>query len=300
MSDVDHYIDVGIDVLTDLLELLWQGLILLAELAHQLVTTLAMSPEGMGVAAGLLQLWGYIIYLRKVERPNPLTWLMFGYGTLILTVLEWDKGATNAELMLPMVCTALGLYVMAKAWRRALRERPAGTYRGLRRFWPDAFWPEDTWECRSFGTDLTVTAGYVLAWGLATFHILDMAEVPSWTQYADAGWLSGGVAYLGAAAQTREFWLIVFLVASNLTVFSEFYPLLRETWKRPQDEHPLPWFIWTVSYSTLGWVTFMTHGFWSWLMLYPVLNALMHGMTALVALRRPPPHTCEAETCLAE
>ena len=63
----------------------------------------------VGLLAGALQLIGYLLYLRDEEiEPNPVTWLMFAYGTILLTLLEWDRQASGAELALPAVCSCYG------------------------------------------------------------------------------------------------------------------------------------------------------------------------------------------------
>jgi len=213
----------------------------------------------VGIAAGLIQMVGYILYLsiKKID-PNPLTWLMFSYGTIVLTVLEWDKNATWAELFLPMTCSILGLVVMGRCWYRARKKEFAAS--GRARFWPNGFWPYSRWDQLSFGSDLIITAGYICAWLLATGHIL--------------------------AEGDRETAVLAFLILSNLTILTEFIPLIRTTKENPEREHWAPWAVWTLAYSLLGYVTFETRGFWDPLMLYPALNAVMHGWVAWIARTR--------------
>ena len=77
----------------------------------------------LGLLAGVLQLVGYLIYVRDEEiEPNPVTWLMFAYGTMLLTMLEWDRQASAAELALPLVCSSMALYVAGRCWWRAYRQ----------------------------------------------------------------------------------------------------------------------------------------------------------------------------------
>ena len=210
-----------------------------------------------GLIAGLLQLLGYILYLsnKKIE-PNPLTWLMFSYGTVILTVLEWDKDATWAELILPLVCSVLGLVVFLKVWIAAIRKIRAES--GIFRIWPKDLRPGDTFEKISFGSDLLITVGYVASSLLAASSLLD--------------------------PNSRETAVVLFLVLSNLSVLIEFLPITKSTYKNPEKEHAAPWAVWACAYATLGMVTWTTHGLWTPLMLYPALNFVTHATIALLAL----------------
>ncbi len=106
-----------------------------------MITTLA-------VISGLLQALGYLVYITKSLRhetePNPTTWLMFAYGTMFLTVLELDRNASLAVLVLPITCATLSLVVAGLCWMR-------GTLK----------LPEDGWGRASLGTDIVLTIGYV-------------------------------------------------------------------------------------------------------------------------------------------
>lgn len=112
-----------------------------------MITTLA-------VVSGLLQALGYTVYiwksLRKEVNPNPTTWLMFGYGTALLTVLEWDRNARWELLVLPIICAVLSVAVAAICYFR-------GTLR----------WPNEPYSRAAFGTDIALTVGYVSV-GLAS------------------------------------------------------------------------------------------------------------------------------------
>lgn len=208
-----------------------------------------------GVLAGILQLVGYTLYLRNDDiDPNPVTWFMFAYGTLVLAILEWDAEATGPELILPTVCGFMAIVVSFRCWLRARRRDPS-------RFWPHDWWPDDFWDRFSFVSDILITVGYVVAWAFATLAILTTSE--------------------------REWAVFAFLFLSNLSTFPSFYPILRSTWEHPEHEHWLPWTIWAVAYGILGIVTFMTHdAFWHPLMFYPASNAVMHALVGIIALRR--------------
>ncbi len=215
-----------------------------------------MQPEtllNIGLAAGFLQLLGYILYI-KIQGidPNPITWLMFSYGTATLTILEWDKDATSAELFLPTVCSVLALVVFLKCWYIARKKA------GDKSWWPEGLKPNGTFERITFGSDLLITIGYIACWF-----------------FSAAGILTG---------DERDLAVLAFLILSNLSVIVEFMPITKSTYEHPEREHALPWTIWACAYATLGVVTWGTHGFWSPLMLYPALNCAAHALIAVLAL----------------
>jgi len=208
-----------------------------------------------GIIAGLLQLLGYIFYIRNEDiDPEPVTWFMFAYGTLILAVLEWDANATFAELILPTVCGTLAIYVAYRCWKKARKSNPT-------KWWPEDWWPEDFYDRLSLISDLLITLLYIAAWILAGMAFLDQ--------------------------DTREVAVLAFLFLSNLSTFPSFYPILHSTWKNPKREHWLPWLIWAVAYAVLAAVTYATHeSFWHPLMFYPVSNVVMHTLVSVLALRK--------------
>ena len=71
----------------------------------------------LGILAAVLQISGYFTYgwkvLRRDIEPNAASWLMFAYGTTLLVVVEWDRGASFALLFLPIVCALLSIGI---AW----------------------------------------------------------------------------------------------------------------------------------------------------------------------------------------
>ncbi len=209
----------------------------------------------LGVVAGLLQLLGYYYYLTDEHiDPNPVTWFMFAYGTLVLAVLEWDIDATFAELILPTVCGVLAIVVSFKCWQKARVLNP-------NKWWPEDWWPEDFWDRFSFSSDILITISYVLVWVLATFAVL---------------------------TTTEQYWAVLaFLFLSNLSTFPAFYPILHSTWTNPEREHWIPWIIWAVAYAILGFVTYKVHGeLWHALMFYPASNAVLHALVGILALRK--------------
>jgi hypothetical protein len=194
---------------------------------------------------------------------------MFGYGTMILFVLELDQGASVGELILPGVCSACGVGVAIRIWVLAFRKDG--------KFWPKTWRIEHNWEGRSFAADLILTVAYLGAWGLTLSSLL--------------------------SEDHRLMASLVFLFISNATTFTAFFPVLKQAWHQPRTEHWLPWTIWTVSYGLLIWITAVdsevvfptsweiggwTYDFWTWvvLMMYPVSNALLHGLVAVFACPR--------------
>lgn len=110
-----------------------------------------MEPLQLGVFAALLQIAGYAFYGSKVLKrdiqPNPTSWLMFAYGTTLVSVLEWDRGASLALLALPIACAISSIVVAIYALRKTGRWLPTHT---LDRF--------------SFSLDMMLTIVYVSTW----------------------------------------------------------------------------------------------------------------------------------------
>lgn len=117
----------------------------------------------LGIIAGALQVLGYFLYIRKTLRsevePNPATWLMFAYGTTLLTVLEFDVGAEWALLILPITCAILGIYVAFLCWHHGRLT-----------------WPADVEDRIAFLADLLLTAGYIAVWYLLTAGRINEGE----------------------------------------------------------------------------------------------------------------------------
>lgn len=123
----------------------------------------ALTSMQLGVLAGSLQILGYTLYIRKTLRsevePNPATWLMFAYGTTLLTILELDVGAALPLLILPISCAILGAYVAYLCWHRGKLS-----------------WPKDVEDRIAFIADLLLTAAYLAAWYLLTRGTINESE----------------------------------------------------------------------------------------------------------------------------
>lgn len=109
----------------------------------------------LAIASGLLQALGYFIYVNKSLKhevePNPTTWLMFAYGTSILTVLELDLEASWMILVLPIICSTLSVFVALLCLKR-------GTLR----------WPEKQIDRSAFMIDILLTCAYLGVWYLTS------------------------------------------------------------------------------------------------------------------------------------
>lgn len=240
-----------------------------------------------GLAAGMFQLAGYIAYYILVIRKEgkeaePLTWFMFAYGTALLTVMEldsmWKEAASDTSwvnvlsvLLLPIICALGGISVAVGIWRKNLRL--------TKQLWPKEWkveWGET--DGKAFAADIALTLCYLCLW---IFTLVGTTE-----------------------GNTHLWWVIAFLVASNLTTFPNFVPILRQTWSQPEKEDARPWAIWAIAYALLlvpAWVYASKDMVWpvsysplTWdvsfyaflaLMSYPAINTVMHGLMAIFAGR---------------
>ena len=201
-----------------------------------------------GILAGLLQALGYVLYdwlaVRGKSVPNPLSWLMFAYGTALLLFLEYDgsrhvDGSVDWQiLILPAVCFIGSCVVVYRCYRRG------GFKKGI-----------DLRDKISFGLDLFLTACYVAAWALLKWGAITEGQ--------------------------RELVNFCVLIAWNVGIFTAFWPMLRDVNAHPDHEHPLPWIVWACAYLTLFVTTFADGGrAHPELLLYPLINFAVHGRLA--------------------
>lgn len=73
---------------------------------------------------------------------------------------------------------------------------------------------------------------------------------------------------------------ILILVCWNVGVLTAFFPLLRQVYYHPYTEHALPWAVWTGAYALLTYITYLEVGAFDALMLYPVVNVIVHAYIA--------------------
>lgn len=239
-----------------------------------------------GVVAGLFQATGYAVYYLTVIRKDgkeeePLTWLMFGYGTALLTIMEFDSMYSEAIkssswlgvisiLFLPVICSLGAVLVAYNIWRKNFSVTKA--------LWPKS-WTLD-WKTKSgiaFGVDILLTFGYVALWIMTSFIIQN--------------------------GETHLIGVIVFLLISNATTIPGFVPMVISTAKNPEREDYRPWFVWSIAYTLLAvptfgyasdgvvwpssWLLFTWDAsFWYFLALmsYPVPNAVFHLAVGVLAL----------------
>ncbi len=209
----------------------------------------------LGVLAGLLQFIGYVFYIKDEEiKPEPTTWFMFAYGTAILTILEIRAAAHWYELMLPIVCSIMAIYVSFKCWQRSREKDPSS-------FWPKDWWPEDTMKRISFVSDMIITVCYLAI--VVVVATLDLN--PVYQLYAALG----------------------FLFLSNSVTFTAFIPILKETQEKPTNENWRPWAIWTAAYAVLTVSTALApreagDSLLS-LLFYPASNTILHAAVGWLA-----------------
>lgn len=107
----------------------------------------------LAVLSGALQALGYFFYIRHALKngkvPNPLSWAMFAYGTILLFFLEMDQGAGWELLVLPAICAVSSLFVVRLCWRRGGFKNPIDLTDGI-----------------AFGLDVLLTVCYMAAWVL--------------------------------------------------------------------------------------------------------------------------------------
>ncbi len=81
-----------------------------------------------GLAASLLQLAAYVVYLAQALRadcrPNAMSWVMWACGTAVLLGIELHIGAPLSVLLLPGVCLLCSLVIIAQAFTRGERLPP--------------------------------------------------------------------------------------------------------------------------------------------------------------------------------
>ncbi len=108
--------------------------------------------EALAIASAGIHVLGYATYISLVRRgaieANPLSWLMFAYGTGLLTFLEYESGASWRELLLPIACSVSSI-VVAGLCVRATRVHELAFS-----------------DLAAFAIDLALTGAYVGLWFL--------------------------------------------------------------------------------------------------------------------------------------
>ncbi len=208
----------------------------------------------LAMFSGLLQALGYLIYIRKSLRnevnPNPTTWFMFAYGTATLTVLELATVGWDLEGNFKIFILPITCAILS------LRVAAICCSKGQFK------WPKELLSRIAISIDLSLTVAYAIVWYASNDERISQ--------------------------ETRDVLTLAFLILTNVSTVVSFVPMVAETWKNPEGEHPLPWSVWCTAYCLLGCVTFAEHGFATVLMVYPVSNAILHGLMGFLAWRTPP------------
>jgi len=214
-----------------------------------------------GTIAAILQGLGYWWYNKKHTQhqtdPNPYTWLMFAYGTFLLTLLELDTlivefGRLNwigaALLLLPIVCSFGAIWIFWKIYRKNKIER----IRSI-------FWPSDRTDQFSLLMDLAITFAYVACWALLFW------------------------ALISEQARDNVAWWALFF--ANASAVPGFIPMYRAILKGEEIEYTAPWTIWGLAYAALTVATFIkVETLWHALMFYPLANTVLHLLVAIMVV----------------
>ncbi len=99
--------------------------------------------------------------------------------------------------------------------------------------------------------------------------------------------LTAGYAFAFFAFGYSPQFALMFLLATNITTFTAFFPMVRSTWMFPKRERPGPWVLWTLAYACLTIATVVEGGrAHPALLAYPVINLLIHGTLVVLAMRK--------------
>ena len=88
------------------------------------------------------------------------------------------------------------------------------------------------------------------------------------------------VAYYTITGET-----VISNVFLGFDILVSFWPILRDTWKKPNGEDPVAWTIWAASYGFLGVAVLLKWENWVEL-IYPVLYFVLHGAIAAIVRYR--------------
>lgn len=192
----------------------------------------------LGITAGLLQALGYALYVYMTLKHDVRPNASTWFMFAYGTsLLAVLEMGQGASWMLLILPASCAILGVLVAFLCWRR----GTLR----------WPENIVDRASFITDLVLTVCYFGAWLLRENDVLNDSQ----TWYAT----------------------VAFLVLSNLTTLSSFTPILRETLDSPFQERSEPWVVWTIAYATLGLATVAQNGWYTSLLLYPLINAPLHA-----------------------
>lgn len=197
----------------------------------------------LGLLAAALQAIGYLVYGFKVLRKE-----------ILPNPASWLMFAYGTTFLFVLEWDRdASLALLALPAVCAVLSIAIALYclRKVRRAW----WPEHGLEKFSFSLDVLLTIAYLFTWML-------LAQ--------------------GTIAVADKDWADTFiLLCWNIGIFTAFFPLLRQVYLHPATEHVTPWIIWTCAYATLAMVTVMQQPAFDELILYPLINTLVHGFIAV-------------------
>ncbi len=215
----------------------------------------ASSPEkfktALVYAAPTFHVLGYLTYVLFTLTgrivPNTWSWLMFAYGTSLLTLLEWRMGAPLELLFLPAICAILSIAVF-----------------GIR----------------------MITASYAEEGNWADFIVGALALVVDIIITVYYLWIGDQLVSGDLSQAQRDEYLFWFLIATNATALTAFSPLIWDMFTGKGQEASLPWILWTLAFGSLTYTTIAEGYLISTLIIYPALNTVLHAVVAYQSVRR--------------
>lgn len=196
----------------------------------------------LGILAALVQTAGYAFYGSKVlARDIRPNAISWIMFAYGTTLLLIVEWDRDASLALLALPAACALSSIFVAFYALRNER--------------AWWPKNQLERSSFFLDVFLTIVYFATWIFIARGIISEAE--------------------------KNLAEVIILICWNIGIFTAFFPLLRQVYVHPRSEHAAPWMIWTAAYVLLGFITFVEVGGINELMLYPLVNAAVHGFIAI-------------------
>lgn len=219
-----------------------------------LMALIPLSASKVGLIAVVNHGLGYSMYISKSLgteiNPNPLTWGMFTYSTLITTWFEYQLGASGHLLYLPIVCS-IGSVVVAVIC----------IFKGTMR------WPENKEDRYAFLMDVFLMCCAIIAYALYR-----------------GDWISETSKYYAMAA------LLVFSNWSTFYAFRPILREAREDPGHDRPSPWIIWtiaYVWLGASTVMDWIEHgdTDHFMFALLMLYPVSCAYLHGKMAWYAWR---------------
>lgn len=221
---------------------------------------------------------------------------MMGSGYLIYIGLFLSGGvAPNAT---SWCLWALGGAIEAWSYRKVIRSSSDSSSGTKGRSRKKARWSEveplemTSWVCAIFA--VIIAAIGVIFGFLAQYGITSLVSAFAWPEDWEL-WIAGGdilvvLTYMGMRRWTGESRAARTANALMMVdIFLSFIPIWYSTWHTPSGEHVLPWIVWTTSYAILGAAGAIqigrSRGDRRWLMMYPLLSAIFHGLVGVLALR---------------